>query len=157
MSWWWKINSQRPHELDISPCAKCARSGSSAPHQSTFLDDRTLLRVHFTNIEAKSLENGQFKNILYISVYTVPNTFLTTPKVPERFTKHVLNKQTLFWTHTSLFPRSFHTHSGSGLHKKVRATTELVWSVHQCSNYKFTVLQLLRREQNVSRYSAKSG
>ena len=41
-SWWCKANLQRPHELDISPCAKAPRSGSSTPLQSTFLDDRTL-------------------------------------------------------------------------------------------------------------------
>ena len=103
-------------------------------HFGTFLLEQTLLRVHFTNIDAKSLENGQVKNILYISVYTVPNTFLTTPKVPERFTKHVLNKQTLFWTHTSLFPRSFNYTQWFWLAQKVRATTEVYTSVQTTSS-----------------------
>ena len=45
VSLWCKSNPQRPHTLDISPCAKMPRSGSSSTNQSTFLDDRTLKKT----------------------------------------------------------------------------------------------------------------
>ena len=61
-------------------------------------------------------------NILRISVYTVPNTFLATSKLPERFTKHSLNKQTLFWNTQVCFRESFNYTLWFWLTQKVRAT-----------------------------------
>ena len=86
------------------------------------------LAVHGTNIA----QNRWVKHILSIKVCTVPNTCLPTSKPPEHFTKHVLNKATLFWNTQVCFCEVVDYTEWSRLHKgwhEVRTTTEVYTTV----------------------------